>query len=67
MNFFEMMEAVRTGSVTRLPHWPVDVYLMMVDGALFLFNGQVHEPYTPDDADELSHEWVILPQNGGSW
>lgn len=67
MNFFEMMVAVRTGSITRLPHWPQDVYLMIVDGALFLFNGLVHEPYTPDDADEASHEWMVVPQNGGNW
>lgn len=67
MNFFEMMEAVRTGSVTRLPHWPMDVCLMMDNDSLYLYNGVVHEPYTPDDADAASREWVVMPQNGGTW
>lgn len=67
MNFREMIEAIRTGSVTRLPHWPMDVYLMMEDDALYLFNGKVHEPYTPDEADGASREWAVMPQNGGTW
>lgn len=67
MNFRQMIEALRTGSITRLPHWPVEVHLVMESDALYLFNGSVHEPYTPDDADAASKAWVVMPTNGGTW
>lgn len=65
MNFKEMVEALRSGSICRLPEWPANVHLTIQDGNFYLFNGVIHEPYELEDAHRK--DWMVEPTNGGTW
>ena len=67
MSYDEMVAACLSGSHTRLPHWPIDVYLVAKGEEIRLYNGSVHVEWEASAEEELADAWKVAPIGGGSW
>lgn len=67
MDYQDMLLACCGGSNTRLPHWPIDVYLVAVGDTPVLYNGLVHAQFEPSLEELNATNWSVVASGGGNW